>query len=337
MIKKKIAALVLLTSLFASFSIQAREVELNPSHPDQYVVQKGDTLWDISAMFLRDPWLWPEIWHVNEQIANPHLIYPGDILRLVYIDGRPIIMVERGDKLTPKTRIVDLESAIPTIPLTAIQQFLSKPRVVDEETIDNAPKIVAIEDERVIAGLDDIIYATGLQKQDIAKYSVLRKGRPYIDPQTKEKLGYEALYLGEASLKEFGATSTLHIIESEREILRKDRLLPAEERELIPFFTPHAPKQNIDARIMTIFDGLTQLGQFQIITVNVGAEDGIDEGTVLGLYHVGKTIKSDNEDVKLPDEKVGEAMVFRTYQKMSIAIVLKAYKDMTIRDIIKNP
>ncbi len=342
MIKTKIATLVLLASFFVNIPLHAKEIALNPDHPEQYVVQKGDTLWDISNMFLRDPWLWPEIWHVNTQIANPHLIFPGDLLKLVYIDGKPQIMVERGktgldQKLSPKTRVISLEDAIPTIPLSAIQQFLSKPRVVDNKTLDDAPKVVAIEEKRVIAGLHDKIYATGLTNKSIKGYSLFRKGRPYIDPDTKAQLGFEAIYLGEAKVLDFDSTSTLNITASTRETLKRDRLLPAEERELLPYYSPHAPKSDVNGKIMSVFDGLTQIGQFQIITINVGSNKGIDDGTILGIYRKGETIKDDNQEITLPDQKSGELMVFRTYPLMSIAIVMKANRDMSTRDIIKNP
>ena len=181
-------------------------------HPDRYVVVKGDTLWDISERFLDNPWLWPEVWHVNPQIENPHLIYPGDIITLVYIDGKPQLRIQRGKgtfKLSPQARVERLDKAIPTIPVDAIQQFLSQPLVADQSTLMDAAYVVSSADEHLIVGMGDRIYVRGIAEEDGNRHHIFRPGGPYVDPETKEILGYEAMYLGDGTVDKFGDPSTL--------------------------------------------------------------------------------------------------------------------------------
>ena len=185
-------------------SLIAADVVLNPEHPDRYVVVKGDTLWDISTMFLRDPWLWPEIWYVNPQIENPHLIYPGDILTLVYVDGKPQLQMTRGYPtvaLSPQVREESLDKAIPTIPLDAIQQFLTRAIVVGEGELEVAPYVVQSAGEHVVTGVGDRVYIRGIEDKSYPVYDIYKPGGPYIDPDTKELLGYKALFVGRARSK----------------------------------------------------------------------------------------------------------------------------------------
>jgi hypothetical protein len=343
MFKKKIAALLLTLLIYAPFA-SSNEVALNPDHPQQYVVVKGDTLWDISARFLRDPWLWPEVWHVNQQIANPHLIFPGDLISLVYIDGRPRLQVTRGaggdEKLSPRIREMDLDQAIPAIPLNAINQFLSRPRLVDDETLQKAPYIASIVDRRVMAGIGDKIYVRGFEGQIGQSWVMVRKGDAYIDPDTGELLGYEAIYLGDARVNSAGETSILTVTKSEKEALMADRLLPSEDRTIVTSYQPHPPKQTIDGKIIAVFNGVQYIGQYNIVAINRGTNHGLDEGTVLAIYQKGATVPdpvNKGQKITLPDERAGEMMVFRTHEKMSYALILRAFKEMQVLDLVRNP
>ncbi len=342
MIKKTIAAALI--TLLVSFPVWAQDVELKPDHPKTYVVVKGDTLWDISSTFLRDPWLWPEIWHVNTQIENPHLIFPGDLLTLVYIDGKPRLQLTRGGdgKLSPRIREVPLDQAIPAIPLDAIQQFLSRPRAVDKGVLETAPYVVAIEEKKVMAGSGDKVYVRKLPDSSLKGQVVFRKGDPYIDPDTKEVLGYEAIYVGDSTVVAHADPATVLINSTEIECLAGDRLLPSEERVLATNYVPRAPDRQVEGRIISVYKGVRVIGQFNIVAINLGEDDGMKEGTVLAVYRKGETVKDKfsgewNEKVQLPDVRAGELMVFRTFKEMSFGLIMRAERDMAVLDIVKNP
>lgn len=239
--------------LFAvSMTLQADAVQVNPDHPDQYVVQKGDTLWDISGRFLTEPWRWPEIWQVNPQIGNPHLIYPGDVVSLSYEGGAPRLTVDRGTpdrkktgdrtvKLSPQVRYVDEEDAIPTIPIEAIREFLTRPLVVTEKEFNSQPYIVSSYDQHLINGPGNEIYVRGLPADtDQRTYSIYRKGPAYVS--NGETLGYEAVYVGEAVVRKFGDPSTAIITTLEREALNGDRLIPQSESDVNSDFIPRDRK-----------------------------------------------------------------------------------------------
>ena len=235
------------------------KVEIKPSAPQEYVVKKGDTLWDISTKFLKDPWYWPEIWHVNPQIQNPHLIYPGDVITLFYIDGKPYLAVNGGprvdelqrEKLEPSIRVEPVQRDDEIVPIQTIHQFIVHPRVVDEETLDNAPYIVDAQDERMIYGPNERVYVRGIDEDQLARrYSVYRKGPRLEDPRTGELLGYEAIHVGEASLvRQDEAVATVALENTVREALRGDRLMPIED-SYNRTFVPHAPQQPVDGEII---------------------------------------------------------------------------------------
>ncbi len=342
MIRKIIAAALI--TLLLSFPVLAEDIELKPDHPDTYVVVKGDTLWDISSTFLQDPWLWPEIWHVNTQIANPHLIFPGDILTLVYIDGKPQLQLTRGGdgKLSPRIREIPLEDAIPTIPLDAIQQFLSRPRVVDKDTLEKAPYIVAIEGKKVMAGSGNKVYVRRLPKDSFKGQVVFRKGDAYKDPDTQKILGYEAIYVADSTVVAHADPSTVLINTSEIECIAGDRLLPSEERVLATNYVPRPPKSMVEGKIISVYKGVGIIGQYNIVAINLGENDGMEEGTVLAIYRQGETVKDKfsgkwNEKIKLPDVRAGELMVFRTFKDMSFGLIMRAEQDMALLDTVKNP
>jgi hypothetical protein len=331
-------------ALLMSASVLANEVALNPDHPDRYVVVKGDTLWDISAKFLQYPWHWPEIWQVNPQVENPHLIYPGDELTLVYRDGRPVLELSRGQqtyKLSPEMRGIRMDEAIHTIPLSIIRPFLTKPRVVGAEVLDAAPYVVATSDERLLSGAGDIVYAKGIIDPEQNEFNVFRGGKIYFDPNTGEELGVEAIYTGDAVVKEPGEVSTLGLTYTNREVMVGDRLLPVEEEDFELNFIPRAPSQPMDGMIISVFDGVSQVGQYQIIVLNLGTLDGLESGHVLSVYKAGKTIRDAvSEDrkamVTLPDVHAGEALVFKLYEKVSYAIVMKATTSMHLFDKVRS-
>lgn len=330
--------------LFAG-SLIAEEVELNPEHPDRYVVAKGDTLWDISAMFLKKPWLWPEIWYANPQVANPHLIYPGDILTLVYVDGKPQLRMSRGYPTVdykPHARIEDLDSAIPTIPLDAIKPFLNRSLVVQKGDLDAAPYVVQGADEHVITGAGDRVYVRGIDNQDVTLFDFYEPRGPYIDPDTEEVLGYEALYVGSGPVQRFGDPATLLLTQTTREVRVGDRLLPADQTTPPPFFQPHAPKEDIEGHIISVIDGVTQIGQYNVVALDLGEREGMEVGHVLRIDQKGKVVRDivsgkRSDKVRLPDEEAGYVMIFRTFEKVSLALVMDASRIIHINDFVRTP
>jgi hypothetical protein len=325
---------------------------LKEGHPDTYTVVKGDTLWDISGMFLDRPWLWPELWRVNPQIENPHLIYPGDRLRLVYIDGEPALMLDRGDagrtykvspssdgKLEPRIRETPLESAIPAISLDAIQGFLVENRVVELQVLLGAPYVVQGDSERLVLGGGDRVYVRG-DLSGSAAYNVVREGPRYVDPETGEFLGQEATYVGIGRmLAQEGEISTLFISESRQEVQIGDRVLPTEERRVNSTFFPTAPDVDVDGLIISVFGGVTQVGQFDVVVINRGEREGIEIGHVLAIYRGGALARDRiaNDVVRLPAERAGLMMVFRTFEKLSYGLVLATERPLAVHDEIRNP
>lgn len=339
MFKRLLGILLAFTTLIA----WADEITLNPQHPERYVVVKGDTLWDISEHFLRDPWLWPEVWYVNPQIENPHLIYPGDVISLVYVDGKPQLRVERGQgtvKLSPKVRATPLAQAIPTIPIDAIHQFLTKPLVLEEGDLDRAGYILDTPDEHIVTGKGDRVYARGTS-EDYARYNLFIPKDPYIDPDTGEELGLAAQYVGEAEVETHGDPATLKLTDTTREVSLGDRLLPVMEEEIRTHFLPHAPDHEVNGKIISVVDGVTQIGQYQVVVVNRGKREGLEVGNVLQIQQAGRLIKdrfSGNEEkVQLPNEDAGILLVFRTFDKVSFGLVMEATRPIHVMDIVTNP
>jgi hypothetical protein len=340
---KKLFGTVLAALL--AVTVFAADVALNPEHPDRYVVVKGDTLWDISSMFLRDPWLWPEVWYVNPQIANPHLIYPGDILTLVYVDGKPQLRMTRGYptvNLSPAIREQSLDRAIPTIPIDAIQQFLNRSIVVGENELDTAPYVVQAADEHVVSGAGDRVYARGIDNTDNTIFDIFEPGDAYIDPDTNEVLGYEALYVGSGPVQKFGDPATILLTETTREVRVGDRLRPSDRSYSVPHFQPHAPAAGIEGNIISVIDGVTQIGQFNVVTIDLGTREGMEAGHVMRIYRKGEVIRDTvsgklGDRVKLPDEDAGLLMVFRTFEKVSFGLIMNAPRSIHINDVVRSP
>ena len=331
---------------------------MKPDHPDRYVVVKGDTLWGIAERFLNDPWLWPKVWQINPNIRNPHLIFPGDVIVLYYVDGKPYLTLEgmagvipptepgvappkaiETVKLRPQIRYDTLEKAIDTIPRSAIAPFMYRPRVVTKEEMDKAPYIVSSYEEHLFSGTGHRVYVNNITDESLVQYGVIRPGQVYRDPDTNEILGYEAIRVAAARLVRNGKPATFNIVSSKREVFNGDLLLPSEESELDFNFFPSPPRKEIDGRIISVFDGLSQIGQYNVVVLNRGQREGLVPGNVLAIYQAGKKVRDPQSSrwVTLPDERAGILMVFRTYEKVSYALVMKATRVMYVNDRVTNP
>ncbi|RLQ22090.1 LysM peptidoglycan-binding domain-containing protein [Seongchinamella sediminis] len=334
---------LLLVSLMFSGLLHAA-VELNDDVPETYIVKKGDTLWGISGMYLREPWLWPELWDVNPQIDNPHLIYPGDELYLVWVDGQPRLRLRRGRdvKLTPNMRVQPLDLAIPTIPLDEIGAFLLRHRILDAEELNSSAYIVAADQGALISAPGDLIFGRGPFPDGERAFGIYRPGETYRDPLTEELLGYQAQDIGNAKLLSSSRdeVTELEINRVTEEVRIADRLLPQEERVLDATFQPRAPEAQIEDGYMIAVDGgVTQIGTTDIVVLNKGLRDGLEVGHVLAIYQTGELVfdKVAEENVRLPDVRAGLAMVFEVFDKASYALVLKSNRPLKVLDKVKNP
>jgi LysM repeat protein len=353
----------------ASESAERRNnITIKADYPQQYIVVKGDTLWDIASTFLQDPWYWPEIWYRNPQVENPHLIYPGDILTLIYINGRPQIQLTRSDdvirketfdstpqglrivKLTPNIRRQSLDAAIPTIPSDAIRQFLTKPRVVSIEEWDRAPYIVGSDDAHLILGSSNKIYIRGELDKERIRYSVFRKGGTLKDPQTHKILGYEVIYAGQARISNYGNPSTGVLLATTREILIGDRLLTTDKSAIEQSYYPKLPEADIEGQIISLFDAISGIAKYQIAVINRGRDHGIEDGHLLATYQKGvlardrflanKKVKRGEENklmIQLPDERSGLMMVFKTFNKVSYGLILESTRVIRKHDMVRKP
>ncbi|MAZ70066.1 LysM domain-containing protein [Porticoccus sp.] len=320
----------------------AAEAPFNEDVPEKYTVKKGDTLWDISDLYLRDPWLWPEIWYANPQIANPHLIYPGDIISMVYIDGRPRLMLEKRDrrvKLSPEVKVVPESEAIPALPLDIINSFLTRNRIVTQEEVDRAPYVVAGHEKKLLSGSGDTFYARG-QFDETPTYGLYRVGEPYLDPVTQEILGIRAQDVGSAKVQKVADDiATMLATRSLEEVRIGERLLPHEERPLNSIFYPSAPDSTIEGEIMAVEGGITQVGHLDVVSINRGEREGLEAGNILAIFKRGEEVTDyiAKEKINLPNEQAGLLMIFRAFEKMSYGLVIKAERPLAVNDIVKNP
>src|SRR5574340_470665 len=285
---------VSLALLLAAVPALADTVKLQDNAPDTYVVVKGDTLWDISGRFLKDPWRWPQIWKMNrDEIKNPHWIYPGDMVVLDRSGKDPRLSLVKGSKgelktvkLSPGVRATEIDNeAIPPIPIRVIHPFLSQPRVVAKGALDDAPFILGSNTERVVLGSGDDAYATG-GKPGVARWNVLRPGKALRDPETGEVLGYAVEYLGDARTLVEGAPQKIQITQSAHEIQPGDKLLEAADTAAFEYL-PHAPESEISGRIVSAYGGMSDSGRYQTVVINRGSQDGLEPGHVqIGRAHV---------------------------------------------------
>ncbi len=327
---------------------------IKPDAPMSYTVQRGDTLWDIATMFLRDPWLWPEIWQVNPQVENPHLIYPGDVLSLAYgRDGQPQIRLSQfgAARLAPRLRSEGIDGPIATIPYGAIAAFLARPSVVTAEELKTAPRVLAFRDERMVGGSDQEIYVRDLPAEPNARYAVVNIGEPLRDPETGDVLGYLGTYASTAIVNRPGEPARAVLTDTARETLRGDRLIANDVAPALNFL-PRAPSTEIDGQIISVVDGVALIGQYQIVAINRGERHGLATGHVLAVNQSGAVVRDNYGDrkwlgvntgtsfapkVKLPDERAGTILVFKTYDRMSYGLIVSATGAIRVADRVSKP
>lgn len=320
----------------ASEPVQVRE-----DAPLRYVVQRGDTLWDVSKRFLLEPWQWPEIWYVNDQIANPHLIYPGDVLTLIWRDGRPMVAREdlNVDYLSPRMRELPLEAAIPTIPLEAIRDFLRRARVVSAEDLRTAPYVLGFADPRLVVGAGSEVYVRNMPAAEIYQYDAVRIGERYVDPDSGDFLGWEAVPVADMEVRRYGEPATALIARSYRETRAGDRLLEPEADAFTANFYPRAADPDLAGRIISVFDGVSQIGQYQVVTLSRGAADGLEVGHVLDVFQSGRQTRDpySGRYVPLPELYAGTVMVFKREERVSFALVVDAEREIHLYDRVRGP
>ncbi len=357
--------------------ISTQNIQLAADYPREYIVKKGDTLWDIASMFLQDPWYWPEIWQRNPQVENPHLIFPGDILHLAYVDGMPQITVTRPGqgqdqgtsetsdvirkemvdmsgkkvvKLTPRVHRQSLEDAIPSIPADAIRQFLIRPRVVNSEDWEAAPYIVGSDDAHLILGSNNKIYIRGELDKERIRYSVFREGKRLVDPDTDQLLGYEIIYAGQTRITRFDNPSTGILAKTTREVLLGDKLLPTDKGAIDQQYFPQLPPVDIEGKIISLFDAISSVAKYQIAVINRGSNDNLQVGHLLATYHFGGFARdrflntnnlpreqADSLEIQLPNERSGIMMLFKVFDKVSYGLILKSTRSIRKGDVVAKP
>ena len=323
---------------------------LRPDAPMSYTVKRGDTLWDISAVFLKDPWFWPEIWQINPQVENPHLIYPGDVLSLAVGaggDAHVFISQYSGARLTPRLRSESIDGPIEAIPFSAISAFLAKPGILSKDQALKAPHILAFRDHHMIGGTGHEIYVQNLKAPLNQRFTVMHVGQPIYDPESRDVLGYEANYVATAVVDNPGDVSKAMLTEGAREALEGDRLI-AQEGEVPLTFQPHAPRSTVDGQIIAVADGAEQIGQYQIVMVNRGSRQGLDPGVVLAVDQRGELVEDRygkmpwtkdpfGKTVRLPYERAGTMIIFKVFDRMSYGLVIGARGPMQVADRVYNP
>ena len=349
-VKAEAATGLSLAGSAAAAQTSGDRVLLADNHPEEYVVQKGDTLWDISKMFLKDPWYWPEIWQVNPQIANPHLIYPGDVLVLIYVDGQPRLF-NRGsaERLSPQIRTTQIEAAIVSIPYDQIAAFLSRGLVIEKSEIGALPYMLATRGDHLIAGAGHDVYVRGNVSDVGTRYSVVHIGDELVDPDDNSVVGFQGIYVGEGMVRRGGDPATVRLLDTNREALQGDRLIP-ESIEIPLTFFPKSPASTIDGRIISVVDGVSLIGQYQVVVINRGTRDNLANGDVLTVFQSGDVVKDrfaggklrgtallGGESVKLPDEQAGTVMVFKVYDRIAYALVMEATSEIRVYDAVRNP
>jgi len=334
--------------------------ELAENAPDTYTVKRGDTLWHISGMFLKSPWRWPELWGMNlDQIHNPHLIYPGQLLVLEKIDGMARLKLGTtvgnvGDtvKLSPTIRSESAESAaITSIPMNLIGPFLTDAVIFDSNQLATAPRIVAVQENRMLLQRGDNAFVTG-DLGNTRSWQIFREPKPLVDPDTKQVLGYEARFVGSADRKQDGESrpgantgglpvpTTFTITSNKEEVAVGDRLAPATVRDFAPF-VPHAPAGPVDGKVVSLYGDAMSAGSNQIVSLNRGARDGLERGTVLALWHEGAVRNDKTGDhaklIKLPDQRIGNVFVFRVFDHMAYGLVLDTTDPTLPGDRVTQP
>ena len=366
--RRIISALLISISTALALAQGTPPLQLADGAPDRYIVKSGDTLWGIASKFLKDPYRWGELWKLNAtEIKNPQRIYPGQVLALDKSGNEPQLKLvtvteQRREYVDP------LRKAIPSIPAQDIEPFLSEPRIVDPAAFNAAPRVVAVQDNRTVAGTGDTVYATEVDAKESlfpiflqgeARYApdpndptqvapkprgwqLFRPAKPLVDPDTKETLGYEAVYLGTARVTQTGVPSSFLVLSAKMEIQRDDRLQPA-PRQDVPSYIPRAPKTLIQGKILGIYSGVTYGGPQTIVTLNRGAADGLEVGHVLAVDAAGAKVVyrsqegSDRTDYQLPDTRNGLMFVFRVFDRVSYAMIMNATTPVLVGDLVHTP
>ena len=342
-------------------------LQVREDAPERYVVKKGDTLWDISAIYLSQPWRWPQLWRMNPQIENPHLIFPGDVLRLIYdADGRPMLVRDdRVRRLSPHTRVTDTRpDAITTVPLAMIRPFLSHDQLLSAAELEGKPYILGASSNVKNATEGHILYARG-ELEPGKGYAIYRKGRPYVDPDTGDNLGYAMTLVAtsrafRAGSNERSEPASLHILDVKREIRQGDIVLPAIDGESLPaYFHMARPEQAIDGLIIETTSKLREFSKWDIVIINRGTNDQLKPGHMLDIVRPSPTVVDSrngqpvyledssryqrlasnfgHEQIKMPRERVGHLMVFKVTERASFAIVTDTYRPVRVGDHIVSP
>lgn len=382
MVFRALLGLIVAVSAATSWAYPGGEISVNPSHPDQYTVVQGDTLWDISAKFLNYPTQWPALWSWNPQIKNPHLIYPGQTLYFSVVGGKPRLSFTKdyrasaappydpsansgdgtcaiteedihngktsfalapdGGKLEPCIRETSMKQAIRLIPSEDIAKFLSSPKVVSANELTTAPYVVDFAGEHLLAASGDKLYIRSIIEPKTMTYTIYRPGDTFKSPETGEILGYEAKYVADATLEKEGDPATIIIDKSNREILIGDRLMEKPEGQFLLNYFPRPPEESIRGSIISVMDGVSQIGKHNVVVIDKGAQDGLLPGHELEIYKRGRiardaysAIRAD--EVKLPDEMAGTLMVFRPFERVSYALVMKANQAIHVLDKVETP
>jgi hypothetical protein len=350
----------------------AEPVVLKEDAPLRYVVKKGDTLWAIANKYLRDSWQWPELWYVNPKVKNPHLIYPGDELYLYFVDGapqlaragegppgtspgstgegpqgpaEPVEVLPPGGEgsFTPTARELPVDQAINAIPAEQIRMFLKGPRIIDEDALDDAPYIVAFEEKKLLGAADSVAYVLDIDEDNPAtSYQVVRRSQEYEDPDDGDTIGFEVIPVAEAEMRQVSdEVSTVYLLSSMQEARIGDFLLAPDTDPLALRFIPHAPRDEVDGKIISVFNGLSQIGQYQIVTLNRGTAHGLEPGHVLSVFQSARQAKDPyaifGGKVQLPDSKAGTVMVFKVGERVSHALVMSASRAIHLLDRVEKP
>jgi LysM domain len=370
----------LVVSFFVSTSVWAYktgELSINPSHPNQYTVVQGDTLWDISGKFLNHPTQWPQLWSYNSQIKNPHLIYPGQTVYFSVVDGRPRLSFSKGNegyqdsgvmpssdtcvvseedihngrtsfamaqggKLSPCIRETSQKAAIQLIPTETIAKYLTSPKVVGVNELNTAPYVVDFAGEHLIAATGDKLYVRTIIEPKTSTYTLYRSGETFKSPETGEVLGYEAKYIADTSLVQEGDPATVVIDKSISDVMLGDRLMPKPEEQFTLNYFPRPPEESIKGSIIYVLDGVNQIGKYNVVVIDKGTKDGLLPGHELEIFKRGRMARDTysvvkNDQVKLPDEIAGTLMVFRPFERVSYALVMKASQAIHVLDKVQTP
>lgn len=327
-------------------------LSLRPDSPERYVIQPGDSLWRISGKYLHNPWEWKELWHANPTIKNPNRLYAGDVLILAYYENKPYIKVLSNGviKLSPNARPMPIEQAIPAIPLGDLKPFLNESLVLDVDALSRAPYVVAFMGEHMMGGQGDEAYVKGLRlRRELAEggsiaYSLFRQGTNYVDPITRETLGFKASLVGYARLIAGGEPATILLTNINVGIKILDRVLINNSPEFDLYFAPKAPAVPVIGQIIDMPDGMpsgnSQEAVGGVVVINKGERNGLEAGDVLGIYrkpHLVRDPKNSLIPIKLPPERIGEVMVFRVFTKTSFALIVRSSRAVYLYNTVTNP